>query len=182
MARVRGIAVHGAIRFVTETWGSDAHQRILAQLPAERCGTFLGPLTDGAWKPLGDLGAYLETARRLFANGDPGFYRQVGRFVGRHEREHGGFKPMVADPRTSMRLAGLLWRALYDTGRCDVLSIAPDHGIVRVTGFPASRGLCLSTCGSIEGLTSGDGAEARVDEVACVLDGCPYCEFKVQWD
>lgn len=182
MTRVRGIAVLGAIRFVTESWGPEAHQRVLAALPAEHCGTFLGPLTDGAWKPLSDLGAYLETTRRLFAHGDREFYWKLGRFVGRHEREHGGFKPMVADPRTSMRLAALVWKALYDTGRCDVQTVGPNHGVLRISGFPANRGLCQSNGGAIEGITSSETSKARVDEIACVLNGSPYCEFRVLWD
>jgi hypothetical protein len=35
MARARGIAFIGVVRFVTETWGAAAHQKVLAALPAE---------------------------------------------------------------------------------------------------------------------------------------------------
>lgn len=182
MPRARGIAFIGVVRFVTESWGAAAHQKVLAALPAESCSTFLGPLTESSWRPLSDLGAYAEAARQLFAPDDPGYYRRLGRFVGSHEREHGGFKPMVADPRTAMRLAALLWRALYDPGRCEVQTLGPHHGVVRISEFPVSRSLCQSSCGLIEGLTSNESVAASVEEVACVLDGSPYCEFRVQWD
>ena len=61
--RVRGITVLNTIRFVRERYGADAHDRVVATLPAERCGTFTGPLRDASWKSLEDVVAMYERAR-----------------------------------------------------------------------------------------------------------------------
>lgn len=182
MTRVRGIAILAAMRFVKESYGPEAHERVLKALPVASAGTFLGPLRDASWKPLKDLGAYAEAARQIFAPTDAGFYRKLGVAVGCMEREMGGFKPMVVDPATAMRLAPLLWSALYDTGRVESIATGPKEALIRIRDFRTSRALCQSNCGSMEGLASSEGMRLQVEETACVLDGSPYCEMRVRWE
>lgn len=182
VARVRGITVLGTVRFVKETYGPEAHEKVLAALPAQACAVFLGPLRDASWVGLKDLMAYTEEARKLLAADDPEFWRKLGGFIGRFERDKGGFRPMVADPATAMRLAGVMWSALYDSGRLEIVVQGPREALARIHGFRTNRDLCQTNCAAMEGLLSTDHHAAHAEETACVLDGGPYCEMRLVWE
>jgi len=117
--------------------------------------------------------AYMETARRILAPGDRLFYRNMGRFAGRQDREHRAFKVMLDDPEKAARLPATLWRTFFDVGRLEVVERGPEGVLLRVHDFPAERSLCERIVGSIEGQQ--DGLSARAEETACVLRGDPYC-------
>ena len=86
MVRVRGIAFIGAMQFVKEEFGPEAHARVLEALPEASRATFGVPLRDAVWKPLDDLAAYAGTARRLLAPEDDDFYAHVHSSVDRSPR------------------------------------------------------------------------------------------------
>ena len=169
MPRARGTLFLNSIDFVRETFGPSAHARVVAALPPERCGPFLGPLREASWKPVVDLVAYMETAQRLLAPDDGDFHRKMGRFAGRRDRETRAFGVMLADPRTSAKMAPTLWRAYFDKGRLEIADRGPVGATVRIHGFPTHRVLCQRIAGSLEGQQADFAAIA--EEKACVLDG-----------
>lgn len=182
MVRVRGIAFIGAVQFVKDAYGADAHERVVAALPAEVRATFTAPLRDAVWKPLAGLVLYAGTARELLDPADETFYARLGFRSGSIERSQGGFLPMVADMPTAIRLASVLWRSLYDTGR---LALTPDgegRALARVTDFPTTPALCQANCAALAGLLSSETRAVRTLQRACVLDGAAACEWDVSWD
>jgi hypothetical protein len=182
MVRVRGIAFIGGVQFVKDTFGPEAHERVVAALPAGPRGTFTLPLRDAVWKPLAELVLYAGTARELLAPADETFYARLGFRSGSVERSQGGFLPMVADMPTAIRLAPVLWRSLYDTGR---MSLTPDgdgRAIAKVSDFPTTPALCQANCAALAGLLSSETRAVRTRQLACVLDGAPVCEWEVAWD
>lgn len=181
MVNARGITFLSTIRFVKETYGREAHDRILAALAPRHCGTFLGPLREASWKPLADLVAYAETGRNLLAPDDPAYYRKLGLFTGRVERQMGGFAPMVADPATAMRLAPVIWSSLFDAGRMEFVVKGEREGVARITGFKTSPELCETNRGAIEGLLGTERMAASVTQTACAAEDSPYCELRVVW-
>lgn len=181
MASVRGTVVLHAVRFVREGYGDAGHDAVIRALPASVCGTFLGPLHDGSWKPVDDLVAYMETARRLHAPQDGTFFRRLGRHSGALSRAAAGFRPMVATPETAIRMGPVTWRAFYDEGRLEVVESSERRGVVRVHGFPASRPLCERRSGAWETLLSTDALSAVVEETRCAAAGAPCCETEIVW-
>lgn len=181
MIQTRGVGFLGTVQFVKESYGPEAHERVVAALPARHRSSFLVPLRDAAWRPLGDLAIYAGTAGRLLAPDDAGFFRRLGHFTGRYERLHGGFLSMVADPETAMRMAPKVWRSLYDKGRMEFVATGEREGIIRVHGFRTTRELCEANCGAIEGLCSNESVVARVEKTACILAGSAHCEMRIAW-
>lgn len=178
---VRGVAVLNAIRFVRETRGPGRHDEVVAALPAACRAVFLAQVREAAWVPLDDFVAYMETARRLLAPGDPAFFRELGRFAGRLERQASNFGVMVADPMTAMRMGPTVWRSFHDCGRLEVETLAPLEGLARVHDFPASHAMCDRRCGAWETLVSTEQLRAEATETRCQLDGHPFCETRVLW-
>jgi CheY-like chemotaxis protein len=169
---VRGAILLNTVRFVRETYGPDAHPRVLKALPADHCATFLAPIRDASWHPSADLEAYVETARALLAPQDPDFERRAGYFAGRGVRE-AGFEALLVAPE---KLATVIWRALFDSGRVEVVSHGEVETLARIYDFPTTRSACQRMLGAWEGLLG-----ARVEKTACVLDGSPWCEMRVLW-
>lgn len=178
---VRGVAVLNAIRFVRETRGPGRHDEVVAALPAACRAVFLAQVREAAWVPLDDFVAYMETARRLLAPDEPGFFRELGRFAGRLEREASNFGVMVVDPLTAIRMGPLVWRSFHDSGRLEVETLGPLEGLARLHGFPASRAMCDRRCGAWETLTSTEQLQAEATETRCQLGGHAFCETRVVW-
>ncbi len=170
-----------AIRFIRDTVGPAAHDEIVAALPAVHATTFRGLIREASWEPLDDFVAYLETAKRLLAPTDSGFYRRLGRFSGELERQASAFKVMVEDPSTAMRMGPTVWRSFFDVGRLEVEILAPREGTARVFDFPGCRALCDRRCGAWEGLLSTAALSVEVDESLCRADGHSFCEHHVVW-
>ncbi len=178
---VRGVAVLNAIRFVRETRGTGRHDEVVAALPAARRAVFLAQVREAAWVPLDDFVAYMETAQRLLAPHEPGFFRELGRFAGRLEREASNFGVMVVDPLTAMRMGPMVWRSFHDSGRLEVETVGPLEGLARVHDFPASRAMCDRRCGAWETLISTEQLQAEATETLCQLGGHPFCQTRVVW-
>src|SRR5262249_28184397 len=111
MVHVRGVMILNAVSFVREGFGAPQQQAVVDRLPSAMQAAFLAPIRESSWKPLELFVAYMEAAQALLAPQDADFYRELGRFAGRQEREGSNFKLMVADPPTAMRLAPLVWRS-----------------------------------------------------------------------
>jgi hypothetical protein len=182
MVRVRGIAFIGCVQFVKDAYGPEAHERVVAALPDGARGTFTAPLRDAVWKPLSELVLYAGTARELLDPTDETFYARLGFRSGSVERSEGGFLPMVADIPTAIRLASVLWRSLYDTGRMALTADGPGRAIARVSYLPTTPALCQANCAALAGLLSSETRAVRTRQRACVLDGAPACEWEVTWD
>ena len=181
MARVRGRLVMNAVEYVQKRFGREAHERVLQAMPREHWGPFVGPLHETSWEPAEDAVAYLDTARRLLAPGEEGFFRDLGRFAGRIERQKQGYEPMVRDPATAARMGPAVWSSFYDTGRLEVDIQSPLEASARVLGFAVSPVLCERSCGAWEGLLSSQTFSAAVTEARCVHRGSEYCEIRVRW-
>jgi hypothetical protein len=182
MVSVRGIALIGAMQFVKEEFGPEAHRRVVEALPEAHRAAFTSPVRDAVWRPLGDLAAYAGTARRLLAPDDPKFYERLGFRAGRVEREQGGFHPMVADAPTAIRLAGVIWRSLYDAGRMELIPDGESRALARIHDFPTSPALCQANCAALSGLLGSEERPVRSEQVACVLDGAAWCEYRISWE
>jgi hypothetical protein len=182
MVRVRGIAFIGAVQFVRDAYGPEAHEGVVEALPPDLRAAFAAPLRDAVWKPLEALVVYAGTARERLAPADETFYARLGFRSGSVERSQGGFLPMVADVPTAIRLASVLWRSLYDTGHMSMTTDGERRAVARVSDFPTSRALCQANSAALAGLLTSETRAVRTRQLACVLDGAAACEWEVTWD
>jgi hypothetical protein len=177
---VRGVGLAGAIGFVKQAYGTAAHEAVLARLPPEEAAAF-ADVRSAAWKPLRSLSAYIETARALHGADDATFALRLGFFIGQYTRRDGGFHPMLVTPEVAMRMAPVVWKAVYDAGRMEFEIEGREGGVARVYDFPARPALCAVNAAIIEGLASDDARRARVVETRCRSRGDEFCEFDVTW-
>jgi hypothetical protein len=177
---VRGVGLGGAVGFVKQAYGTAAHEAVLARLAPEEAASFVD-IRSAAWKPLRSLGAYIETARALYGADDPAFALRLGFFIGQYTRRDGGFHPMLVTPEVAMRMAPVVWKAVYDAGRMEFEIQGREGGVARVYDFPARPALCAVNAAIIEGLASDDDRRARVVETRCRSRGQEFCEFDVTW-
>ena len=183
MVHIRGTSVLGTVRFVRETYGSEAHETVLAALPARHCATFLGPVREASWEPLEDLVAYMEMARTVLAPDEDGFYRRIGRYVGRQVGGSGFRFLMGSHPHAAVTRAAFMWGFLYDAGRVEIVSKSEREIVFQIRDFtPPSRTHCERIAGFLEGCLDVQGADRpRVEEMACALAGADHCQIRVQW-
>ena len=80
-----------------------------------------------------------------------------------------------------MRMALLVWKAVYDAGRMEFEIQGREGGTARVHDFPARPALCAVNMAIIEGLASSEDRPARVAEIQCRSRGSDFCEFEVRW-
>jgi hypothetical protein len=167
--------------FVKRTYGgAPAHEAVLARLPPQEAAAFLD-VRPAAWKPLRALAAYIEAARSAHSQDDAAFYYELGFFIGQFARRDGGFQPMLTTPEVAMRMAPLVWKAVYDAGRMEFEIEGREGGTARVYDFPARPALCAVNAAIIEGLASSEDHRARVAETRCRLQGNEYCQYDVRW-
>jgi hypothetical protein len=178
---VRGTGLGGAVGFVKRVYGgAAAHEAVLARLEPQDAAAFVD-LRPASWKPLRCLAAYIEAARALHSRDDAAFYYELGFFIGQFARHDGGFQPMLTTPEVAMRMAPLVWKAVYDAGRMEFEIEGREGGVARVHEFPARPALCAVNTAIIEGLASSDGHRARVTETRCRLRGSEFCQYDVRW-
>jgi hypothetical protein len=178
---VRGTLLRNTMGFLRETYGPGAHASVLRALPHDLAAVFRLPVREASWEPLDALVAYIETAKRTFAPDDPDFYRRMGSYAGRSDREARAMGVMVRDLDTATKMAGVLWRSFFSEGRLEVAERTPGGAVLRILDFPAHRALCERIAGSLEGLLGGAAAKLSVAKDSCLLDGDPCCEYRLEW-
>ena len=134
--------------------------------------------TQWSWLPLDGLIVYMEGAKQLYGVDDPHFFRKMGRYGGLGYRSQ-PIAMIASDPESASEYAGTLWRLLFDTGDVEVVQTGGAETRMRIRGFPAHAALCQRILGSLEGIYAAAQRPAQVDKPACVLEGQPYCEFRI---
>lgn len=181
MVRVRGVMLAEAARFVRRLYGAQAHAALVAALSPEHQSVFDAGPRESAWVPLDCLIAYLEQGKQALAPDDPDFFRRLGADAGRSERETSGFRPLLEDPDTAVRLGHLAWRSFYDGAELEFTLETPRRVRLRPVGFPISQALCQRHVGAWGPLLSNDEWRARVTHPSCRALGASACEFLVEW-
>ena len=163
------------------TYGSGAHARVLAYLPAEQAARLDGDVREASWQRIEDLVAYMEAARALLAPDDGSFHRRLGRFAGELDRRQRAVSVMVRDVPTAAAMAQTVFRSYFEVGRLEVAGIDPLGAVLRFHDFPMTEAWCQRTQGALEGLLSNEELEIRVSEGECLARGGGFCEYRLSF-
>lgn len=178
MGNVRGTALADAVSFVRENYGPDANARVMRALSPEVRQLF-EEIREVSWYPLEILRSYLVAARDALDPQAADFFRRQGRFTA-EKRRGGPLLNMVATRALRARMAPIVFRMFYDTGRLEVIGTSPETAFARIYGFPATPEFCERFCGVSEGMTGGKAVRAK--ETRCVLRGDPFCELQLVYE
>lgn len=180
MPRVRASLLLNTISYVREVYGDEAHERVMGGLASELHAE-IGSLREAGWVDVADLMTYSQRAADLLAQGDPELHRRAGFYSGQRQRAEGGFKPMLAEQSTAIKMASVYWHALFDTGSAEIVERLTDSVLLEIRDFPTTRELCLRIVGGLEGALHNGHLPARVSEETCSLDGHPHCVMRIVW-
>lgn len=168
-----------AREFLRHEFGEAALGHVLAALPGEAAACFGESVRDVAWYPLLALDLYLKAACQQLAGGSLELCRRQGRFAAASQK--GGFlSKLVSTPALRMRMAPMVFRLFYDTGRLEVVGSDPETAVGRIHDFPATPELCERFLGVWEGLIAAAGRPVVAEEARCVRRGDAYCEIRVR--
>jgi hypothetical protein len=181
MSRVRGTLVLNSFAFVRKTHGPRAHARILRSLGHEEAAVLGGAIREAAWVPIDPLLLYIEKAKELYAPDEEGYYRRMGRFAGKSDREARAMGVMVRDLATAAQMAAVVWKQFFDKGDLEVAERTESGARLRIRGFPAHPVLCERIVGSLEGLLAAAAPALIVEKAGCLLEGDPACEYVLRF-
>jgi len=178
---MKGVVFNLLEGFITDGWGEDAYERILAACPIHS-GPFVGPgtypdaellaIVDEAVKALG-----VTTPQALHAFGKYAFPRLARRFP--------LFLEGHTHPKTFLQTIDSVIhvevRKLYkdaETPRILVLDAAPGTDRL-VLGYESRRQLCPFMTGLVEGAGEFFATPLRWTETRCTRDGARACEIAI---
>ena len=185
MARVKGTAIAGRLRYVRRHHGEEGLGAVLAALPDRALARELelGVLRS-SWYPLGHSLALTETIDRLFGSGDGALAGPLAAQVAEDDLSTVYkifFK--LASPAYTIEKAMEVWRQYHDSGRLQVVERGPGLVVAHLVDFEAPHAaVCASTVGWVERFMHLAGAEdVRVTHPSCLAAGGERCEFVLRW-
>jgi hypothetical protein len=181
--RIKGISFIHFGEYLREKHGQQGLDRVLGavdpsfrDLPIKAYGH--------EWYP---LRALVECERKyveLFHGGDP---RQTAAF-GKYDaaRQVGAIYRVILRHLSTaflLKRGPLIWKSYMDRGVCAPRETGPNRVEIDLGGYdPIDQVHCHENVGSFESALEVCGAsDARVEHVACRLDGAPACHYVATW-
>lgn len=182
--RIKGVSFIHFGEFVRETHGQQGLQRILEAVdPAN--ATLLQKAYGHEWYPLRALVECEKKLVELFCGGDP---RMVSRF-GKYDsvRQVGAIYRVILRHMSTpflLKRGPLIWKSYMDRGLVVPTQTGPNRIEVELSGYdPIASVHCFENAGSFEGALEVCGAKAaKVEHVACRLEGAPACRYVATWE
>jgi hypothetical protein len=183
MANFKGTVFESVKMFTEQQFGTEAHERVLAELSAEDRAV-LAEVTALGWYPTGPILQYHHALDRVFGAGDLALCEQAGRFSAGWSMNH-VLKVFLRfrSPTWLVERSTSVWSRYHDTGRWEIAD-AEEHRMqgnlydfaVRDAAFCARLRGWLAGAAALTG-----GQNAVVVETQCVTRGARHCSFATTW-
>lgn len=184
MAQVKGTTISNQKAFIVEKFGEESLTRFLGALPAEVRSLYEASVVV-SWVPTSAVRLGYQTINRLFGDGTPAIYHEIGAWGARRDLPR-FFKTILgmANPATVFEFLGSMWRIYYSSGKLRVVEKQPNHLIVHLIGFEDA---CEEICSDIAGFSQAlletlKIKNPRVKHTACIAKGSEYCVFEGYWE
>jgi len=189
MSNVKGNALEGFTRFVSQRHGPSGLSRWQACLDPQDAAMVNGLILPHGWYPVRIWNGLVDRYVALYGDGDPHSFRPVADAVADGDL-HRFFKVLMkaASPAMVLRRAGSLWERYFDEGTMDSTELAANHFTIRLTaprlqdrgpgpvtcavGVPAWQERTLALAGA---------RGPRANHTQCRFRGAVVCEFDVSW-
>jgi len=186
MAKIRGLAFLGTVRYVKQTHGEEMLQKIIEDAGAATRKTFAKRIDGLGLQPYASFVGLLRSTDRHLGTGDLAFCRKLGDLSARADLST-IFRVYTVRPapEVMIRACTPIW-GMYneDAGYMDAVATSPDNTVLRISGFPD---MDPAHCRLMEGWMIAAMDIIGVDvlpgakEVTCMSTGGPYHEFVCQW-
>ncbi len=182
--KIKGLMLHSRRDYVQENFGAGAWDRVLKGLPPADQEILQGAIFAAQWYPV-ELGERVDRAIvQVLGGGKSAVFEELGRKSAERSltREYQTFlRP--GDPQSLMRMAPLIHRRFYDSGRCEYEETGPCSGVMTIfESTTYSVPDCLTALGFIKQGLSMCGAQAiQGHETQCRTRGDDVCRFEFEW-
>ena len=185
MAQCKGLAVSSRLRWVQETHGPEALERLQASLSPVNQALLAQHVLPHAWVPMSLFIEVNVAADRMFGQGDLALCFELGAWAAEATLPK-VFKLFyrLGSPMFIFERAAKLWSAHYDTGRLEPTR-DPD-GVVRLLIREVEsphRAHCLSVLGwAAKSIELSGSKRTLAEERHCRTRGAPHCELALAWE
>jgi hypothetical protein len=184
MARIKGMAILGTLKFVKEMAGRERIAGLLPELSAPAQAAFERPILAGSWYPYEAYASLLHVVTQRLGDGRPDLPASLGRFAAQHD-VGSIFKIVSVIISTSRALhsAGFWWSRYCDAGRFVMTRIDDESADGQIEDFPGISPVHEQLLtGWIEGIGMAAGArEPHVELVASVHHAARMSGYHMRW-
>jgi hypothetical protein len=162
MAKIKGMALRGALKYVKESGHPAGIAQVLAALPAEVRPVFDKRILTGDWYPYEAYAALLQVIDRLHGRGDLTKMPELGHFAIRQDSSTVlKVISLFASVQQLIGRSGMFWGRYCDTGTFTDVESGDRHVAMALRDFPGiSPEHCHLLIGWLEGLALSVGARS----------------------
>ena len=184
MTNVKGTALVGTVRYITEHFGPEGIRTVLEELSAEDRALVESGVLVSAWYPFSLLMQISRVAHKHFGAERPDIYRELGKASAEYALTtiyKIFFK--VGSPQFIISRGSALFKTYYTTGELKAVQSEKGHAVIDFVGFeePAPE-----FCERLEGwmqrtVELSGGKDLRIAHLQCVNRGDAVCRFEGYW-
>jgi len=179
MAKVKGSALEGAVRFLRSR-----RTEAVARTPEDLRHYLDERIQLAAWYPEEDLVDLIRVLLDLMPADRDAALEAMGRQTARDHLD-GAYGHLIegGDPRNLRIRAASLWSSMHDTGCMEVTDQSPGRVRIELSGYGhPSEELCKISRGYILEVLRLNGIPAEVTQRGCAVAGDPACAWEFTWD
>lgn len=148
--------------------------------PPVRGGRDPDRLETDAFYPVRAALQILELIERRYGDGSYGLIRQMFREEADEFPSVRRLLAHVVPIHILVELGPGAYNRDFNHGRIEV-EVGERRALVKNFDWVSSPARCAAWWGTYEGVLRLKGLDGRVDKIACILDGHPYCGYRIEW-
>jgi uncharacterized protein (TIGR02265 family) len=182
--KIKGLMLQSRRDYVQDNFGPGAWDRVLKALLESDREQLQGAIFAAQWYPF-EIGERVDRAIvKVLGDGESTVFEELGARSAERSlsREYRSFIT-PGDPQSLMRMAPMIHRRFYDSGRCEYEETGPNSGVMTIyESATYSVPDCLTAIGFIkQGLKMCGAKEIQGMETECRTRGDKVCRYRFEW-
>lgn len=182
--KIKGLMLQSRREYVEENFGAGAWDRVLKALPDPDREALQGVIFAAQWYPFA-IGERVDRAIvEALGGGKNAVFEELGRKSAQRSlsKEYQSFLS-PGKPQSLMRMAPVIHRRFYDSGRCEYEETGPNSGVMTIyESATYSLPDCLTAIGFIkQGLKMCGANDVQGLETECRARGGKVCRYRFEW-
>jgi len=183
LAKFKGTVFESTRMFTVQTFGPEAVERVLAELPADE-RNMLQDVHTISWYPVEPVLHFMRALDRVYGTGDFKLCEQAGHFsAGWSMNTVLKVFLRFRSPVWLVDKATSVWSRYHDTGRWRVETTGPERMIGELRDFAVrDPAFCARLRGWLQGaIELTGGGSVNITELRCACRKDDHCAFSLEW-